>query len=257
MAYRNDKDLEFLGKIRDSDLNDLVAAVTKDKDGKTWVSEELTGKEIYKKNYPRHSMYWKEVAAEIQCFGANSLVTLFRLGEGVLYREVLEDVCDKCKVNYNKNQSVHSVEEQLLIKLLGDATEKMSLADREKFARMAGFSAAASLTPEGMLMAAQAAFMAGGVQSYRLTFMIASYVSNLLLGRGISLVAGAALSRTLGVIAGPIGWTITGAWTAFDLASPAFRVTLPAVIQVAILRKSYQAERDGILKDIEAAMKGL
>ncbi|HNE26607.1 MAG TPA: ubiquinol-cytochrome C chaperone family protein, partial [Pseudomonadales bacterium] len=41
----------------------------------------------------------------------------------------------------------------------------------------------------------------------------------------------------LKVLSGPIGWAITGIWTAIDIASPAFRVTIPAVIQIAALRQ--------------------
>ena len=192
-----------------------------------------------------------EVAAEIQCFGANSIATLFRGGQGVLYREVLEDVCDKCKVTQNEKQNVGFIEEQLLIKLLGEALEEMSEEDREKFAKIAGLNEATILTPAGLMLAARNAFLAGGFQSYRLAFLIANYVSRILLGRGLTFAATATLSRTIGVIAGPIGLTVTGVWTAIDLASPAFRVTLPAVVHVAMLRKQHQAEREGILKAFE------
>ena len=78
MAYRNDKDLEFLGEMKSKDLHDLVESVTKDKDGDSRLTEELTSKDIYKNNYPNHSKYWQLVAAEIQCFGANSFVTIKR-----------------------------------------------------------------------------------------------------------------------------------------------------------------------------------
>ena len=53
------------------------------------------------------------------------------------------------------------------------------------------------------------------------------------------------------MLAGPVGWALTGAWTLTDVAGPAYRVTIPAVIQIALLRKTYQAEKDGLLKDIE------
>lgn len=36
---------------------------------------------------------------------------------------------------------------------------------------------------------------------------------------------------------GPIGWAITGLWLAVDIAGPAFRKTVPAVIHVAMLRQ--------------------
>ena len=60
-----------------------------------------------------------------------------------------------------------------------------------------------------------------------------------LIGRGLSFAGNALLTRTMSILAGPIGWAITGVWTAVDIASPAYRVTVPAVIQVAFLRRKY------------------
>ena len=101
MAYRKDPDLEFLGNVSSADLDLLVRILTEDKDGNERLTEELTTNDIYKAYYPDHQAYWKLIAAEIQCFGANTFATMLRGGEGVLYREVLTDVCDKMKVNYN------------------------------------------------------------------------------------------------------------------------------------------------------------
>lgn len=254
MAYRKDKDLEFIQEMKSRDLHDLVESITKDKDGTVRMTEELTEKDVYKEHYPNHIKYWKIVAAELQCFGANSFATLLRGGEGVLYREVLQDVCDKSKVNYNKNQSIVSIENQLLIKLLGDATKGMSESARAEFAELVGLNAAKTLSPEGMMAAAQVAFVAGGFQSYRMALMVANGVSRALLGRGLTFAANATLTRTLGVISGPIGWAVTGVLTAIDIAGPAFRVTLPAVIHVALLRKQHQSEVDGLWEDIKKAM---
>ena len=47
----------------------------------------------------------------------------------------------------------------------------------------------------------------------------------------------AALTRLMSILTGPIGWAITGLWTAIDIAGTAYRVTIPAVIQVAALRQ--------------------
>ena len=60
-----------------------------------------------------------------------------------------------------------------------------------------------------------------------------------ILGRGLSLAGNAALTRTMSVQLARIGWTITGLWTAIDIAGPAYRVTIPAVIHVAVLRQKY------------------
>ena len=255
MPYREDENLIFLGEMQDEDLNDLVDTLIRDKDGKSRYTEELTKRELYKKYPNQHSKYWRDISAEIQCFGANSFATLFRQGQGVLYREILEDVCDTCKVEHEKSQSIGSVEDALLVKLVGEATKGMSNEELENFSKIAGLNAAKDLTPEGIAVAAQIAIMAGGTQAYRLALLIANYITRILLGRGLTIAGSASLSRTLGVMTGPVGWIATGAWTAIDIASPAFRVTLPAVIQIALLRKKYKAKIAGLWADIEKSMQ--
>ena len=54
--------------------------------------------------------------------------------------------------------------------------------------------------------------------------------------RGLTLGGNVLLTRTASILTGPIGWIITGLWTMVDIAGPAYRVTIPAVIQIAYLR---------------------
>jgi uncharacterized protein YaaW (UPF0174 family) len=254
MAYREDKDLEFLGQMSSTDLNDLVDCLIKDKDGDSRLTEELTTKESYKKHHPNHAKYWQDIAAEIQCFGANTLVTVLRKGKGVTYREVLSDVCDKAGVKYNKNETISEIEDSLLIKLLGDSLEKMSEADRNEFVKIIGITNLKAFTPTGLTAALQLAFKAGGFQSYQITLMIANAVSRALLGRGLALAANATLVRTASLLTGPVGWVLTGGWTIADMAGPAFRVTLPSVIQVAVLRRKYNVELEELKNKINKEM---
>ncbi len=251
MAYREDADLKFLGEMSSSDLNDLVDCLIKDKDGVARLTEELSTSEPYKKHQPAHIQYWKEIAAEIQCFGANSLATVLRRGKGVMYREVLTDVCDKVDVKFNAKATTSEIEEALLIKLLGDALEKMPEADRTEFAKIVGIANLKTFTPASLTAALQVAFKAGGFKSYQLTLIIANAISRALLGRGLALAANATLMRTASLLAGPVGWALTGAWTAVDIAGPASRITMPSVIHVAVLRRKYKAELAGLKEKIE------
>ena len=239
MAYREDSDLEFLGQMKSEDLNDLVFCLTHDKDGDARLTEELTMNERYKQYYPDHHQYWKDIAAEIQCFGANSFVTIFRGGKGVLYREVLTDVCDKLKVNYNKNSAVDKIENNMLMKIIADALEKMSSEELRKLAESVGLKNTDGITAEALTGVFQAAFVAGGFMSYQITLIVVNAVLKLLIGRGLSIAGNAALTRAMAVFTGPIGWILTGIWTAIDIAGPAYRVTIPAVIQIAALRKKH------------------
>lgn len=245
MAYRYDTDLEFLGKMNSEDLSDLVYCVTHDKDGSVRFTEELTTSAPYKRHHPDHQKYWELIAAEVQCFGANTFVTLFRGGKGVEYREILIDVCDKMDVNYNKDSSTEKIETNLLMKILNDALEKMTPEELKKLAEAIGIKNLNLITPESMLGVFQAVFRAGGFKSYQLTLVIVNAILKTLIGRGLSFAGNAALTRTVAVLTGPIGWAITGAWTAVDVASAAYRVTIPAVIQVAALRQKHLYAQQG------------
>lgn len=247
MTYRYDSDLAFLEKIKSKDLNDLVYCLTHNKDGKERLTEELTQHTKYKMYHPDHELYWEEIAAEIQCFGANSFATIFRGGKGVEYKEVLIDVCGKMKVNFNKNSSVEKIEKNLLMKILEEAIEKMSPEELKELAMSTGVENTSGITKESMVGVFQAIFSLGGFKSYQLTVIIVNAVAKALIGRGLSFAGNAALTRTMAVLSGPIGWAITGLWTAVDLAGAAYRVTIPAVIQVSVLRQKHiyetQAEK--------------
>lgn len=242
MAYRYDESLEFLKNIKSEDLGDLVYCLTHDKDGEVRYTENLTASDTYKNYHPDHSQYWDEIAAEIQCFGANTFATVLRGGKGVAYREVLTDVCDKMKVNYNKDSSVEKIENNLLMKILTDALEKMSPEELKELAEATGIKNTSGITPETMVGVFQAVFRAGGFKSYQLTLIIVNAIMKALIGRGLSFAGNAALTRTMAILTGPIGWVITGLWTAIDIAGPAYRVTIPAVIQVAVLRQKFLYE---------------
>ncbi|OOP87687.1 flagellar biosynthesis protein FlgG [Helicobacter pylori] len=56
------------------------------------------------------------------------------------------------------------------------------------------------------------------------------------------------LKKTLGILAGPIGWVITGALVSINLAGPAYRVTVPACVLIAALRLKLKAEQEARLK---------
>lgn len=241
MTYRIDFDLEFLGNLKSTDLDDLVYCVTRGKDGEVRLTENLTFSDKYKLHYPNHNKYWELIASEIQCFGANTFVTMFRGGKGIFYREVLMDICDKLKVNYSKDAKTAFIEDNLLLKILHDSLEKMSPEDLKTLAKELNINDL-NYSAEVILGAFQTIFRVGGFKSYQLTLIIANTISRTLFGKGLTFTANASLTKTMSILTGPVGLAITGAWTLIDIAGPAFRVTLPAVIQIAVLRKKYSQE---------------
>ncbi len=97
------------------------------------------------------------------------------------------------------------------------------------------------LGKQALSTAALTLFKMGGFKSYQLAVIVANAVAKTILGRGLSLAGNQVLTRTLSFLTGPVGWIITGVWTAIDIAGPAYRVTIPACIVVATLRLKAQA----------------
>ncbi len=239
MAYRDDNDLDFLATADDDDLKILMDYLIRDKDGNLRLTEELTSNPNYKANPNHPSAFWKDIAAELQCYGANTLVTMLRGGKGVQYREILCDVCDKMNVNYNSKSSLELIEMNLLQKILIDSIEEMDNEQMKALINSLDINVN-HLTKQAVIAAIQGLILKGGFAPFKLAVIVANAVAKALLGRGVAVAGNAALTKAIAVFAGPIGWALNGLWIAVDVAGPAYRVTVPAVVQIAYMRaKSY------------------
>lgn len=248
MAYRYDPDLEFLGTLKSEEMDDLVYLLTHDKDGKIRYTESLTKDNNYKRYYPEHIKYWELIAEEIQLFGGNTFMNFIKGGKGVLYKEVLCDVCDKMKVKYKKSSSTKQIEQDLLMKILQVALEKMTPEELKKLSVEVGLENVEEFTPHIIAGAFFAIFKVGGFISYKVTLIVANAVMKALVGRGLSFAGNIALVKYLAFITGPVGLALTSIATFIDIAGPAYRVTIPAVVQIAYLR-SLSEFRDEIEKE--------
>lgn len=234
MNYKMDKHLEFLGYCSSESLEPLVETLTKDK-GETRWTESLTSSDKYKRHYPEHSQYWEEIAAELQHYGGNTIANKWR-GHGVEYHEILLEVCDQMKVNYNKKSEVSVIEINLLLNIMEKAMADMSEEELKTIADDLDLKTT-SFTASAMTIALQTAIRNSGFMAYRISLIVANSIAKALFGKGLTFAANRTLTKTISVFAGPIGWVITGIWTTIDIAGPAFRVTIPSVIQIAYLRQ--------------------
>lgn len=250
----NDYELDFLKSCTKEELEPLVGAIlgTDDKgdiDRSGRFSSELNKTPTFTTHFPDHTKYVDGIIEEIQKYGGNSIANAVR-GMGVSYHEVLCDVAKKMKVNFNAAQTTQTIENGLLAKVLEDTWEKMSEEDRKKLIDEAGnvFGAKVGGIGAGVLIQI---IRAGGFKSYQVALIIANAVAKAILGRGLTFAGNIYLTRLLAVLAGPVGWIITGVWTAFDFASQAYRVTIPACIYIAALRKMKENEK--FAKEADAA----
>jgi uncharacterized protein YaaW (UPF0174 family) len=174
------------------------------------------------------------IAQEIRAFGGNTMINLFRR-EGVKYEELVVDVASHLKANFPKTADVADIEYAILQKIFTDSIAKMSDDERCQVLKELNVGDLAGLGP-AQLAAVLATARLAGFGTYKMALIVANGISRALLERGLTPAINAGLSRTLSLIIGPIGWIITGLWTVADMASPAYRVTVPCVIQVAYMR---------------------
>ncbi|GAA7431953.1 DUF3944 domain-containing protein [Helicobacter pylori] len=245
MAYKYDSDLEFLKRLSSNDLKDLFDVLVYDEDGTLRMNEELTSSTEYQRCGHDYAKYPMRIAEELQRYGGNSFMNFFR-NEGVLYKEILCDACDHLDINYNERSATSLIEQNMLSKLLKDSLEKMSGRQIKELTHELGMTNIDKVIGENkqvLIASVLTLFKAGGSHSYALAVSVADAMVRQTLGHGLSSVVGkVVLKKTLGILAGPIGWVITGALVSINLAGPAYRVVVPACVLVATLRKKLKAE---------------
>ena len=220
-------------------LRDIVLSAEK------WSTDDLI-----KGEYTDPKIDGPYLGEEIRKFGGNSFANVYR-DEGPDYAEVVEDVADKIKARYRAGASVEEVESAVIIKVLGELWPKLKDADREALIAGCGLSGKAWMGG-GSAAALQALFRAGGFASYKLLVIVVNAIVRQAIGvglvasgLGLTLATNAALTRTAAILVGPVGLAITGLITAIQLAGPSYKVTIPAVVFIAWLRRKQAAAQCG------------
>ncbi|MCG7602075.1 DUF3944 domain-containing protein [Halomonas sp. McH1-25] len=240
IEYRPDDDLAFLQYCTEEDIFQLAEFIIYDKDGKERFASEIRADPDFKNLSGKPDQWrksWKLVAGELQHFGGDSFVNLLRR-KGVTYREILVDVCEKLKVKYSKKSSAYDIENLLIERLVELSWEKMSDAERQealKTVDVTSFSGPAwhlilhMIRSRGMGSLAWSSWLA---QSARLAFTPFA-LTNI----GASGAAGFLVQRSVTSFAGPLALV---ALTVPKVTGAAYRVTVPAVIQIAYMRRKYE-----------------
>ena len=201
------------------------------------ITEMLTIEDAYKRHHPKHRRYRDLMAKELRGFGGHFVPNMFR-GEGPAYHEIVCDVARKVGAPFNRDRDIADVEASILQTVWRRALEKMSAEEKRLLLCEIGKSGGSkSVAGPAAAMAFQAAFKAGGFASYKLMLIVVNGVLKQTVGRGLSVAANAGLARAAGIAVGPIGWFLTALWALVEIGGPAYRVTVPAVVYVAWLRK--------------------
>ena len=234
-------------EFHDEDLNPVLRKATNEELDvihdilmKKW-SETLSIEDDYREHYPNHQEYTHLIAKEIRDFGGNSIANVFR-GEGPPYLEIVCDVAKAVGAPFNRAHPIDEIEASILATILSKAFEKMPEAERLALLDEIGKPNLGALTA-GSAITFLAIFNAGGSASYKLMLIVVNGVVKGVIGRGLSWAADAALVRVMGIATGPVGWALASLLTFIQIAAPSYKVTIPCVAYVAMLRKAQRTLR--------------
>jgi len=230
MAYRTDKDLEFLSKVSAEDMKPLTDILTQN-----------FNQNLDKRN-PEDPAYWTYVAEQIQLYGGDTLVNvIFRFGDGVLYREVLTDVCEVCKVEYEKAACTADIEAKLVKEIFAQAWSNLDINQKRVVLASAGIPFMPSLVGDNSWYLIAAILNSN-------TLLANLFLRDFIFGMVMSVVGKAAVtfvaSRGMLMWAGPLG---LGLSAVPSLSGTAYRITIPACLTVAMLRKQVGMTPEDIL----------
>ena len=118
---RPDFDLQFLQFCNNDDLLSLGNIIMYDNKGKIRLNENLSTSDNYLACYPDKMVgMWKDIAAELQSYGGNTILNHFR-GHGPSYESIVRNVCKRLRIS---NILIHDTAEEMEQKLLIHVSKK-------------------------------------------------------------------------------------------------------------------------------------
>jgi uncharacterized protein YaaW (UPF0174 family) len=189
---------------------------------------------------------------EICLDGSSTIASIIRRGKGVSYSEIVYDVAEKIKVeekeikHYDNEKAIESkaIEKNILIKIFQnylDFIQKNNKTDYQKLyhdiEKISGVDDKKKIIKEGILSFALLIDTVGPKIGAK---VIERIIINII-GKGIA-------KETAKVVMRATGWAIPLlnialiVWTIIDLQGPAYRKTIPTVLEIALLRLEYDAK---------------
>ncbi|WP_105285267.1 acidic protein MsyB [Escherichia sp. MOD1-EC5495] len=230
--YLHDSDLDFLQHCSEEQLANFTRLLTHNEKGKTRLSSVLMRNELFKsmEGHPeQHRRNWQLIAGELQHFGGDSIANKLR-GHGKRYRAILLDVSKRLKLKADKEMSTFEIEQQLLEHFLRNTWKKMDETHKKEF--LQAVNAKVNELEELLPLLMKDKQLAKGVShllSSQLTRILRTHAAMSVLGHGLLRGAG---------LGGSVGAALNGVKA---VSGTAFRVTIPAVLQIACLRRMVSA----------------
>jgi uncharacterized protein YaaW (UPF0174 family) len=225
IEYREDDDLAFLQYASEDNLRILSRYLAYDSGGKVYLTSELLDNAQFKERNGDDDQYrrsWKLIAGELQLFGGNTIVNAVR-GYGVKYNEIIRDVLqEKFDLTFSKNENAYEMEDRFLLICVGKAWSLMDDETRKRLARDL-FLENCKIDPQDLF-----GVLFGRPLSQLISLRLSTIVAN---SFSSSLLFNDQITRYIKI---PLAFDVV------QMTGPAFRVTIPAVAQIAYMRREME-----------------
>jgi len=189
-----------------------------------------------------------ELIEDFRKWGSNTLVTwLIRFGNGVSYQEIAQDVARFLKADVSSCKDESDYETAVLAKVIEKYLEKASPKARErvneildqarKGAGALGKHVHGGVAAGGLALSTLLTIL-GREAAKRVMREIVKYVLTRVAARQAA-QQGVKIAARVAGLAIPLINIAFAIWLAIDIAGPAYRKTVPAVIRIALLRNEY------------------
>lgn len=224
---------DILDKLTNEELEVIVKLIIE----KGWQTESLSKDKEYKKYYPDHKKYVDKIKIELSLMGGNTIANVARrlLGKstGISYREMLKDVGSRLNVEYEESTKDDELEKDVLVTVLKYAYDKLSEVEQE--ALLAILKGEDNEISKNNLF--YKIFADKKDKAYHLSVLVANALTKTVLGRDLSLLNDIELINELKVLTAPVSSIIINIDATYDIAGPAYRITLPAIVYMAAMKQ--------------------
>lgn len=243
-----EEDLAFLQTLSNDELMPLVA-IMKDR-----ISDELSDEA---KTNPKDNL--GEVIKELELYGGNTLANLWR-GKGVPYREILEDVCKKQEIQFDKTLSTEELGTILVEQTVANFISKMNYEQKKEFVNelksgmkedefnyilkkvggINGFISSSGKTIAGLL------FDKVSGETISATSIIYGISDSFETNVPTSVQL---LTSGVADYFGTLGYLAVAAIAVAEIGGPAYRVTIPAVTYIECMRIIKKEQEQNMTSD--------
>lgn len=230
-----------------NDLGILVDYITDKGDGRLALDSDVT-KRLHncKQNGVFTTKERRTIEEELLLFGGNSIANalrgIFGSSSSITYSELVRDVADKVGAANSSGDSNMEVESAIVLKLFQGFFNGMSEAEQAEMLKAFKVKSVSELKSFGHAAAAGATASAATMLGLKMSGIVAGAIATNLLGGAVGTAITLTGGRAVAALMGPIGVGIAAAWSLSDMASPAFRVTMPCVVHIAHMRQKYLNE---------------